>query len=177
MDKARKRRFGGAWLRENIEKSVRLAFVDADDLVSTNLVKTAMDQPSERSLIIDSGYRFDLRNSDLELISNQFYRHCGSCLLPVFKAEELPDTWEDESKVFSHLGPHSKLTERFKVLGRPLEKIDYPAITYMTNHVESLEHSKKGMRDGLIENQFSDAEKKLIFQEQFSIDIKDFVVG
>lgn len=168
-DKARKRRLAGAWVKGNIESRVRLAYIDADDIVSRDLVADSLKSSLEFSLIVDAGYRLDLSNGNLEKIDAEFYKHCGSCLLPVFNADELPESWEDDIKVFSQFGPHPKLIERFEALNRPLRKLKNPSVAYLINHPESLEHAKKGLREWLIEDQFSETEKASLISDKFSV--------
>lgn len=168
-DKTRKRRLAGAWIKNHVKSRVRLAYIDADDIVSKDLVADSLASSPDVSLIVDSGYRLDLSNGNFELLEDGFYKHCGSCLLPVFSVDELPDSWEDDSKVFSKFGPHPQLIERFKELNRPLHKLTKPSVAYLINHPESLEHAKKGLREWLITNQFSQQEKESLVSERFSL--------
>lgn len=175
FDKARKRRLAGAWVRKHIRQQVRLAFIDADDLVANTLVEFAKQSAPETSIIIDAGYRLDLQNGDLERIDTRFYRHCGSCFLPVFSRDELPQRWEDESTLFSNFGPHPNLVNRMNELGRPLVKISEPSVVYLMNHTDSLEYAKKGMKNGLVKNQYSWQEREDIFSNHFACSFSSLI--
>ena len=59
-DKARKRRFIGAWLRETLEAPVYVMFLDADDLVHRDVVGHALAH-GHGSYLVGDAYSFDLR--------------------------------------------------------------------------------------------------------------------
>lgn len=167
-DKLKKRRLAAAWVKERCKKRCRLAYVDADDLVSNALVDHALKAPEDTSIVIDSGYRIDDRNGDMELIPKRFSRHCGSCFLPIFQKSELPDSWDDESTVFSQFDSHSKFYSTCESLGRKVDLMRKADIVYLMNHADSLEYAKKGMKEDVVEANLSSKERDDILLNRFS---------
>ncbi|WP_447529188.1 hypothetical protein [Vreelandella sp. TE19] len=167
-DKLKKRRLAASWVKQHCDKRCRLAFVDADDLVSADLVEEALKADPAVSIVIDAGYRLDARNGDMELLDKRFARHCGSCFLPVFTKEELPNSWEDEGTVFSKFDGHGKFYSTCEELNRDVVLIRTPSIVYLMNHEDSLEYAKKGIKESVVKSNLKLSERDTVLRNKFS---------
>jgi hypothetical protein len=144
-DKSRKRRFIGAWLRQELSPSVSLCvmFLDADDLVHRDLVAfvRGSDGPS---FIVDDGYIFDANVGLLFRIRVHFHRICGSSFICRFRWDELPTSWEDVTSPFAQFGssPEQRGHQDYDAVASELGKhpvpVPFPAVVYYANHAESL---------------------------------------
>lgn len=167
-DKLKKRRLAAAWVKQHCLTRCRLAFIDADDLVSAALIDAVLKVDQGVSVVIDAGYRLDARNGNMELIANKFARHCGSCFLPVFDKEELPDSWEDETKVFSAFDSHKNFYSTCQELNRKVTLLEIPSIVYLMNHEDSLEYAKKGMKENAFKTNVKLSERDTVLRNTFS---------
>ena len=169
-DRWKKRVLIGAWLRKRTRERVRVMFLDADDLVHKQLVRAALRSSPRVSLIVDKGYRFDMRNGALQPIG-KFDRRCGSCFIPAFARDELPRNWRDRGSAFAKFRTHAHFRALCAELGKPIETIDFFAVVYVTNHAESLEVMKKGMRDDLIDSPLPPEQSRAILRNEFAYDL------
>jgi len=160
----------GAWVREQTRKRVRVMFLDADDLIHKQLVRAALRSSPRVSLVVDKGYRFDLRNGALQPIG-RFDRKCGSCFLPVFRRDELPRHWRDKKSSYAQFRTHTKYRALCAELGKPIETLDFFAVVYVSNHPESLEYLKKGLRDDLFDSPLLPEQSREILRQEFSYDL------
>jgi hypothetical protein len=148
-DKAAKRRFAAAWLREHMRDgdAAYVMFLDADDLVHRNLV-THVRSSHEPSYVVRSGYIADLERGLLGLRRANFHQTCGSSFVFRFARPELPVSWDDLSAPFSQFGSspdqrgHPEYDQGARDLGRPPIGFPFPAVTYVVNHAESLWSAK-----------------------------------
>jgi hypothetical protein len=166
-DRWLKRVLVGEWVRKRTNERVRVMFLDADDLVHKQLVRAALRSSPRVSLIVDKGYRFDLRSGALQPIG-KFDRRCGSCFLPVFGRDELPRHWRDKRSAYAKFRTHADFRALCAELGKPIETMDFFAVVYVSNHTESLEYSKKGMREGLIDSPLSPEQSRAILLNEFA---------
>ncbi|WP_252107384.1 MULTISPECIES: hypothetical protein [unclassified Halomonas] len=167
-DKLKKRRLAAAWVKQHCLKRCRLAFADADDLISASLIDDVSKIDPAVSVVIDAGYRLDARNGDMELIADEFSRHCGSCFLPVFDKQELPDSWEDETTVFSSFDSHKEFYTTCQALDRAVMLLEVPSIIYLMNHEDSLEYAKKGMKENAVKKSLKLSQRDTILRNTFS---------
>lgn len=150
-DKARKRRFIGAWLRSRLDSAAYVMFLDADDLVRKGLVEFVFGQQAG-SYLADSGYIVDLASGVVHRRRQGFHHTCGSSFVCLFEPHELPTSWEDLEATYSEFGAspeqrgHQKYDEVATELGRPPVQFPFPAVAYTVNHSESLWAAKSGER-------------------------------
>lgn len=151
-DKARKRRFAGAWLRERLEgEDVYVMFLDADDLVHRDLPAHVLEG-GHQSYLVEQGYLFDASSGLLWRQRAGFHRICGSSFVCAFRADELPSSWEDESRPFAWFGAspdqrgHQEYDLVAEELGRPPMRLPLPGVVYVTNHAESRWTQRTGGR-------------------------------
>lgn len=147
-DKARKRRFIGAWLRDQRPAGdVCVVFLDADDLLHRSLGDYFL-KTDAASFLIDDGYVFAADSAMLIRYPVAFHRTCGSTFACRFRREEFPQTWEDEDAPYSQFGstPEQRGHQDYDAvaveLGKPPVAVPFPAAVYLANHEESLWVSK-----------------------------------
>jgi hypothetical protein len=169
-DKWLKRLLIGAWVRNRIEDRVRLMFLDADDLVHKQLTQMALQFDKQVFLVLGKGYRYDMRNGNLQPINRSFDRRCGSCFLPSFHRDELPSQWADENCIYGRFRKHADFRGLSEELGKAVEPVNLHAVVYMTNHTDSLEYHKKGMRSDLIKCSLSYGRVSTILRDDFAYD-------
>jgi hypothetical protein len=152
-DRARKRRFAGAWLREVMnDGEIYVMFLDADDLVHRDLVGHVM-QGGHGSYLVTRGYFVDVAAGLVQQRRADFHRACGSSFVCRFGRGELPSSWEDVSAPFSGFGAspdqrgHQDYDQVAAELGRPPVALPFPAVAYLVNHPESQWAAKgRGLR-------------------------------
>jgi hypothetical protein len=150
-DKARKRRHIGAWVRARATEDVRIAFVDADDLVHRRFLDAVVRSKAESQLVTD-GYFVDTARGVVWLRRGMFYRSCGSGFVCRFRPDELPVSSEDLDAPFSHFGNapdqrgHGEYGDVAADLGRPPLPLGLAGVAYLVNHPESLSLMKRGRR-------------------------------
>jgi hypothetical protein len=151
-DKASKRRFIGAWLRQAlIGDEAYVMFLDADDLVHKSILEYVLAN-GHGSYVVDHGYVFDLASGLLWHRRQGFHRTCGSSFVVRFTREELPSSWEDTASPFAQFGSspdqrgHPDYDQVASELGRPPATLPFPAVVYTVNHSESLWGAKSGGR-------------------------------
>lgn len=148
-DKASKRRFIGAHLREVLDvPEIFVMFLDADDLVHRDVVRHVLDH-GHGSYVIDDGYILDIQRRALRRRAHNFYRTCGSSFVCRFNGDELPKSWDDMDAPFSQFGVkpqrnHDEYPTLAAELGRPAATFPFPAAVYTVNHSESLWRAKTG---------------------------------
>jgi hypothetical protein len=147
-DKARKRRFAAAWLRDEMrDPQVYVMFLDADDLVHRDLVRYVVEG-GNGSYLVDRGYFVDVAAGLVHRRRTDFHEACGSSFVCRFERDELPSSWDDLSAPFSRFGAspeqrgHQDYDEVAAELGRPPISIPFPAVAYLVNHPESLRAAK-----------------------------------
>jgi hypothetical protein len=152
QDKARKRRFIGAWLRQAlVEEQTYVMFLDADDLVHKDLLEYVVGH-GHGSYLVDQGYVLDLASGLLWQRRSGFHKTCGSSFVCRFARNELPSSWEDVASPFGHFGTppdqrgHEDYDQVAAELGRPPAVVPFPAVVYTVNHSESLWRAKTGGR-------------------------------
>lgn len=152
-DKASKRRFAAAWLREEIAAEEFYAmFLDADDLVHRDVVSYVLSTRAD-SYLIRAGYVVDLTRRIVRRRRDNFHLVCGSSFVCRFARSELPSSWDDLEAPFSQFGAspdqrgHQEYHQVASELGRPPTDIPFPAAAYVVNHGESLWSAKgRGLR-------------------------------
>ena len=149
-DKARKRRFVGAWLRQELGgDEVYVMFLDADDLVHKDILDYVLAH-GHGSYVVDHGYVFDVKAGLLWHRRQGFHQTCGSSFVCRFARDELPSSWEDVDSPFAQFGAspdqrgHQLYHEVAAELGRAPAAFPFPAVVYTVNHSESLWAAKSG---------------------------------
>jgi hypothetical protein len=168
-DKWLKRLVIGAWARDRVAERVRMMFLDADDLVHKQLTKIALQADKRVSILLDKGYRYDLLNDELEVINGSFDRRCGSCFLPSFHRDELPQQW-DLTSIYGRFRRHGDFRVLSQELGKVVKRISLHAVVYMSNHTDSLEYQKKGMRK-LIKHAIPSRQATAILRNDFAFNV------
>ena len=183
LDKARKRRFLGACLRECGTEDVSVVFLEADDLVHRDLVRYVMDDGGN-SYVIDDGYIYDTRARILQRYPANFHRRCGSSFVFRFRLDELPEAWDDLDAPFSLFGtsPERRGHQDYDLvaaeLGRPAAPIPFPACVYVVNHPESLWTAQTGGHLRINRRPFdvlTPSKARTILRDDFSSD--EFAAG
>lgn len=148
-DKARKRRFIGAWLRETIADDVYVMFLDADDLVRKGFVDYVLQRGAD-SYVVDAGYVVDLAAGLLQRRDIGFHHTCGSSFVYRFRHDELPTSWDDVASEYSQFGTspdqrgHQDYDKVAIELGHPATPVPFRAVAYAVNHPESLWAAETG---------------------------------
>lgn len=140
-DRAMKRRFIGAWLRDDVEGDVYVMFLDADDLVDGNIVSYVLSHPAG-SYVVDEGYLVDADHGLLLRRRTEFYKTCGSSFICRFQRDELPESWADVDALFSRFGSgpgqgHTEYPRIAREIGRPPHTLPFAAAVYVVNHGEN----------------------------------------
>ncbi|NDY95293.1 glycosyltransferase [Wenzhouxiangella limi] len=149
-DKYRKRRHIASWLKQNDYCNVMIFGLDADDWVHYEFVRTCkrLTRSGIKGLLINAGYRVDFLSGRGEIISQNFFKGCGSCFVGQFGCEDLPESHADRKASYSQIacGHHARQGERAEKLGFSVGAVDWPCIAYTINHSESLRGLKTGGR-------------------------------
>lgn len=146
IDKVRKRRHIGAWVRQRLgedEAGSYVMFLDADDLVHKDLVKFVTENDNGKSYIVSKGYVFDAATTRLSRLET-FDRSCGSCFIGYFTKDELPGRFDDENCPYYLFDRHNQFKVTAEKLGKTPAVVPFYAMTYITNHTESLRRKRLG---------------------------------
>ena len=153
QDKGRKLRLIGAWLREHLSaEAAHVMFLDSDDLVHRELVQFVRRAAVRCCYSIERGYMYDCRTGVLELRSRRFFALCGSSFIGCFERGELPQSWDDLESPFAQFGVyplhrgHQHYASVAAELGKQVQTIPFPAVTYVVNHGDNLRAVESGMR-------------------------------
>lgn len=175
-DKAAKRRYAGAWLRERMDggDEAYVMFLDGDDLVHRDLV-SYVRSGRKPSYVVRNGYVADLERGLISRRSD-FDKTCGSSFVFRFAGAELPTSWEDLSAPFSQFGAspdqrgHPEYDQVAADLGRPPVAFPFPAVVYVVNHGESLWSAKgRGRRPvGAVQNLVWPGHARRILRDEFA---------
>ncbi len=115
-----------------------LMFVDADDLVSSELASFIEAYPHPHGYLVAAGYIFDAATGAIAPYPLPGFEDmpldmvCGTSAIVRLSAEELPAT-DDDASVFAHLfgKGHHWVRQQSNDAGRPLEDIPIRAVTYV----------------------------------------------
>ncbi len=144
------------WKKNALLRQVRQAgggyvmMLDADDLVSRNVVDYALSERDPNGYIIESGYAYDWKADLIAPIpgvwGKSFDSVCGSCSIIYFSKEDLPpptsqDSSEDGQYLAASLKQHAHWKHVMAEAGRPLRPIPFPAAVYVLNHDNNLHYS------------------------------------
>jgi hypothetical protein len=184
-DKARKRRFIGAWLRERLNgDSIFVMFLDADDLVRKDVVRHVLSTGHDSYLVRDA-YSIDLTRLVLQHRQQGFSWARGSSFICRFARDELPTSADDLASPFSRFGAapeqsgHAEYPRLASELGRPPEPFPFPAVVYTVNHPESTWGQRSGSRRRLEPRDVVwPSEARRILAQDFSApDLSDKLAG
>jgi glycosyltransferase involved in cell wall biosynthesis len=140
-DKYQKRLLIGAWLRSRVDTTCTVMFLDADDLVSTELSSYLHSTSTHSAFSIKRGFVFDSQTSSL-YETTAFDQMCGSSFVCRFSPDELPASWRDRTAPFSMYKRHAQFADVAASQGRTVAEIPFEAAVYMTNHSESMQTRK-----------------------------------
>jgi hypothetical protein len=111
---------------------------DADDLFHRDLVRFVHEANHPNGHIITQGFVFDLKTAKLAPIpgawSKEFHFICGSS--SVLRLQ--PGDFGDKDSRIHKLGAHNRIAENSISMGRPLNRIDWPAVVYVFGDGETL---------------------------------------
>jgi hypothetical protein len=175
LDKARKRHFIGAWLREHFNgEDMYVMFLDADDLIHRDLVDYIVKDDNRRSYVVESGYEYDCGTGILARRTKEFHQGCGSCFVVYFRQYELPSTWEDEECAYSRFKGHKEYNAVAKDMGKDADPIPFYCVAYLANHGESLRLKKTGkLRELDLGNLIWPTRANEILKTDFSVGVAD----
>jgi hypothetical protein len=184
-DKATKRRFIGAWIRETAaSEEVDVMFLDADDLVHKDLVDWVSSR-KDPAHVVETGYILNMSAGVLQHRPQAFHKTCGSSFVCRFRRRELPTSWEDLSSPFSQFGAspdqrgHQDYDAVARELGKPPVTIPFPSVVYRVNHPDSLWASKSQERRRVLASDLvrPAAARRLLTDEFSSPDAAEDLAG
>lgn len=134
-DKRRKRRLALAYLRTLGGGFVMP--VDADDLVSRQLVHYVRVNPPSFGYLMNRGYELDSLTG-LVKYAPRFNKFCGSSAIFRFSTEHLPPSEVDGTEYLADMfRDHTKWKEIGEKLKRPLKDLPICGAMYVTNNGEN----------------------------------------
>jgi hypothetical protein len=183
-DKARKRRFIGAWLRATLDGPLYVMFLDADDLVHHDVVRHALAH-GHGSYLVNDAYSFDLRRRLLQHRPQGFLWARGSCFVCRFSLDELPTSADDTTSAFGQFGAspdqkgHLEYPELATELGRPPVPFPFGAALYTVNHSESTWARRTGSQRPVVPRElvWPKAARRVLADDFSAPDLGDEVAG
>lgn len=123
-----------------------VVFMDADDLVSQNLVAFVNQNVNEPGWYIGQGFEYIEGSEKLVFIKERFYGKCGSSHIVRFDLlEKIVQTTSIET--VDHRFLHHQDVRRFvKDQGATLAPLPFPGAVYVTNHGENVWASRGILR-------------------------------
>ena len=139
QDKSRKRKWILVNLNRLLEANEGLYYflLDADDLLSKDVVEFIRSNDNRTGYLVDKGYVFDNSNGNLAKMnkdSRPFYKSCGSSAVFWLDKKDLPKKLSDKTTFWSALIDHKEYPEVCEAHGRPLRTFPFYAAMYMLNH-------------------------------------------
>lgn len=138
LDKRRKRRNNAIHIKS--KSGGYIVFLDADDLVSRNLVGHIMSSDDPHGYIFNDGYLLDHQTGIMSR-RDEFDQHCGSCAAIHFSPDEI-DEKEDAAPFSRKSAGHPKWARIAAEKGRPLRPVPFPAAVYVVNTSQNLSVTK-----------------------------------
>ncbi len=139
IDKRMKRRNNALYIKTR--GSGYIVFLDADDLVSHNLIRHMRLADDPNGYVFVRGYLLDYRAMILGRCDN-FDRHCGSCAAVYFSSDEISADGSGYAMSFyTKPAGHKSWRELAAAEGRPLQPIPFPAVVYVFNTSQNLSAS------------------------------------
>ena len=126
--------------------------VDADDILSNKLVEFVMADSTESGWLIDKGYGYD-EGSRFLLPIDDFNKLCGTSSIVKVDEEQLPSSMNESC--FINENGHSEIDTYFEKVNRPLKKVPFRAVIYLTGTIEN----DSGLKFGDIKSR----KKQLLF--------------
>lgn len=135
VDKAMKRRLVGATLRA--QGGGYLMMVDADDLVSNQLVAFVRRDASPHGYILKSGYELDAGTGRMR-IAPRFDQLCGTSAIVHFREADLPIAVQGpKAGFYLSFTSHTEYESNAREHNRPLVPLPFPGAVYVMNHGEN----------------------------------------
>lgn len=122
-----------------------IMFMDADDLVSNQIVEFVINHKENAGWYISSGFEYFEGSKKLFPRPEKFFSKCGSSHIVQFKIlEEIAETIssEDVHPRFLH---HQEVRRLVKEQGASLEALPFAGAVYITEHGENLWASKENL--------------------------------
>ncbi len=114
--------------------------LDADDLVSRDLVAYARAEADPNGYLVETGYVLDAKTGILAPVpgawkNTPFHQVCGSCAIRNLSASELPggELYRRGEGLFAGVTQHKNCGVEAAAMGRPLRPIPFPAVVYVLN--------------------------------------------
>jgi hypothetical protein len=124
--------------------------LDADDLVSRDLVEYARTEGDANGYLIETGYVLNAAKGTLAPVpgawgGRPFYEVCGSCAIMNLSRAELPggELFTKGQGLFRQMKQHGRYGVEAAAIGRPLKPIPFPAIVYVLNTGNNLSYRLK----------------------------------
>jgi hypothetical protein len=149
-DKSRKRRWILRTIRPAISEGIYYFLLDADDLISPDLVAHVLASDNRRGYLVEKGYIYDVQNDVLGRLSRKnrpFFKACGSCAAFWLTAADMPVSLQDKKAFFATLNDHTHYDEACAAANRPLEALPFYAAMYLLNHGNN-NTQQKGTNEG-----------------------------
>jgi hypothetical protein len=115
--------------------------LDADDLVSRDVVAYARQEADPNGYLIQSGYVMDAKSGALapvpgEWIPTTFDQLCGSCAILNLSRADLPGgrRFAHNDGLFCNLDRHADFSADAAAIARPLNPVPFPAAVYVLNN-------------------------------------------
>lgn len=151
--------------------------VDADDLISRNLVAYVEHHPFAHGFFLRYGYEY--RVSSGRLHRNPFmHRYCGSTHIVRVMPQECPRDMSDADSPtapLQYLLRHPRVSARAKEIGRPLQAVPFPACIFVTDYGDNLSFrearalGQKMPRRGLIVSWLPSFEPTAEIRQEFGL--------
>jgi hypothetical protein len=113
--------------------------LDADDLVSRNLVRYIREQDAPYGYTLRKGYALDYSSGVIAPVPGawpcSFNKLCGSCTVLYLTPGDIGSSLQDMHESFygRFRPPHSKWEETAMLAERPLHPVSFPAVVYVLN--------------------------------------------
>jgi Putative rhamnosyl transferase len=114
--------------------------LDADDLVSRDLVAYAREEADANGYLIEAGYVLDANAGTLAPVPGAWggkplHQVCGSCAILNLSCPELPggELFHRKEGLFARMKQHGRYGVDAAAIGRPLKPIPFPAVVYVLN--------------------------------------------
>jgi hypothetical protein len=141
LDKRRKRIISGRYIAR--KGGGYVVWMDADDLVSKNLVRYMRRKTDPNGYIFQNGYLLDFPSMIIAPIpgawKKTFDQCCGSCAAIYFSREDIGESYSEAiASYYGRFVQHAKWQQVADNEGRPLHPVPFPAVIYVLNTAHNL---------------------------------------
>lgn len=145
MDKRAKKRAAASYIRSNTAGGCYVMLLDADDLISRNLVEYVLADDNREGYLIEDGYLLFSKTNIVEKVS-AFWSRCGSCYICYFLADQLPKSPSDTDTFFEEYRNHRLAASVAQSQGKFFVNIPFPAAIYRLETGENLSNHHPNRR-------------------------------